>query len=131
MNFVVLGPARTRSSPGSTPGCTARSPGPSISWSSGSQHFLKGEYGPARDVLEQVLSGPRRSRPPACSSPSRSTASGSTRSRLAHAMPIYERGGDREAAKVVALDHAGLKDWTSALAYARRSSWPRRPRSPS
>jgi tetratricopeptide (TPR) repeat protein len=31
-------------------------------------------------------------------------------------MAMFERGGDREAAKVMALDQAGLKDWTSALA---------------
>ncbi len=29
-------------------------------------------------------------------------------------MAVYDRGGDRESAKVMALDHAGLKDWTAA-----------------
>jgi tetratricopeptide (TPR) repeat protein len=36
---------------------------------------------------------------------------------LATIIPLYEATKDREAAKVIALDHAGLKDWTTALVY--------------
>ena len=36
---------------------------------------------------------------------------------LGYALPLYERAPDREAAKVIALDYAALKDWNSALAY--------------
>jgi tetratricopeptide (TPR) repeat protein len=36
---------------------------------------------------------------------------------LATTVPLYEATKDREAAKVIALDHAGLKDWTTALIY--------------
>jgi len=36
---------------------------------------------------------------------------------LVTTVPLYEATKDREAAKVIALDHAGLKDWTTALVY--------------
>jgi tetratricopeptide (TPR) repeat protein len=36
---------------------------------------------------------------------------------LATIIPLYEATKDRETAKVIALDHAGLKDWTAALIY--------------
>jgi len=35
---------------------------------------------------------------------------------LAHAKAVYDRTGDRESAKVMAIDQAGLKDWNAALA---------------
>jgi len=39
---------------------------------------------------------------------------------LGHALPLYERAPDREAAKVIALDYAALKDWNSALTYLEK-----------
>jgi GWxTD domain-containing protein len=36
---------------------------------------------------------------------------------LATIVPLYEATKDREAAKVIALDYTGLKDWTTALLY--------------
>ena len=36
---------------------------------------------------------------------------------LATIVPLYEATKDREAAKVIALDYTGLKDWTTALIY--------------
>lgn len=90
-------------------------PGPEHLLVLGSQHFLKGEYGPARDLFEQVLKG--RDDPAARLLLAKSLYGlGLYKESLAHAMAMSERGGDREAAKVMALDQAGLKDWTSALA---------------
>ena len=37
------------------------------------------------------------------------------RESLEHAKAVHDRGGDRESAKVMALDQAGLKDWAAAL----------------
>jgi GWxTD domain-containing protein len=39
---------------------------------------------------------------------------------LAAVIPAYETAKSREAAKVVAADYAGLKDWASALVYLER-----------
>ena len=36
------------------------------------------------------------------------------------AVAVHERAKDRESAKVIALDHAGLKDWNAALPYLER-----------
>jgi GWxTD domain-containing protein len=36
------------------------------------------------------------------------------------ALPAYDGGKSRDAAKVIAADYAGLKDWTSALIYLER-----------
>ncbi|MEA2004919.1 MAG: GWxTD domain-containing protein [Acidobacteriota bacterium] len=36
------------------------------------------------------------------------------------AIPIYETTGDREVAKILAVDYAGLKDWSSALIYLEK-----------
>lgn len=36
------------------------------------------------------------------------------------AIPIYETTGDREVAKILAVDYAGLKDWSSALTYLEK-----------
>ena len=89
-------------------------PGPEHLLVLGSQHFLKGEYGPARDIFEQVLKG--RDDPAARLLLAKSLYGlGLYKDSLAHATAMYERNGDREAAKVMALDQAGLKDWTSAL----------------
>jgi GWxTD domain-containing protein len=90
-------------------------PGPEHLLVLGSQHFLKGEYGPARDVLTKLLQG--RDDPAARLLLAKSLYGlGLYKESLANATAVYERGGDREAAKVMALDQAGLKDWTSALA---------------
>jgi len=90
-------------------------PGPEHLLVLGSQHFLKGEYGPARDVLTKLLQG--RDDPAARLLLAKSLYGlGLYKESLADATAVYERGGDREAAKVMALGQAGLKDWTSALA---------------
>jgi len=90
-------------------------PGPEHLMVLGSQYFLKGEYAPARDLFERALAG--RDDPTARLMLAKSLYGlGLFQQSLAHATAVLERGGGREAAKVVALDQAGLKDWTSALA---------------
>jgi len=42
------------------------------------------------------------------------------RDSIAAATPVYETRGDREAAKIMALDLAGLKDWAGALVYLEK-----------
>jgi GWxTD domain-containing protein len=39
---------------------------------------------------------------------------------LALALPLYERSPDRETAKVLALDYAGLRNWTAAVGFLER-----------
>ena len=89
-------------------------PGPEHFLTLGSQHFLKGEYGPARDLFERILRG--RDDPAARLLLAKSLYGlGLFQESLDHAAAVFKRSGDREAAKVVALDQAGLKDWTAAL----------------
>ena len=91
-------------------------PGPEHFKVLGSQYFLTGEYGKARDTLERTLMD--RDDPAARLLLSKSLYGlGLFRESLAHAVRLYERAPDREAAKVIALDYAGLKDWNSALTY--------------
>jgi len=85
----------------------------------GSQFFLTGEYGKARDTLERMLKD--RDDPAARLLLSKSLYGlGRYKESLGHAVPLYERAPDREAAKVIALDYAGLKDWGSALSYLEK-----------
>jgi len=91
-------------------------PGPEHFKVLGSQYFLTGEYGKARDTLERTLMD--KDDPTARLLLSKSLYGlGLFRESLAHAVRLYERAPDREAAKVIALDYAGLKDWNSALTY--------------
>jgi tetratricopeptide (TPR) repeat protein len=90
-------------------------PGPEHLMVLGSQYFLKGEYGPARDLFARALAG--RDDPAARLMLAKALYGlGLYKDSLGHATAVFERGGGREAAKVMALDQAGLKDWTSALA---------------
>jgi len=91
-------------------------PGPEHLKVLGSQHFLAGDYERARDTFEKVL----RQRDDADSRLLLAKSLyglGRYKESLGHALPFYERAPDREAAKVIALDYAALKDWSSALAY--------------
>ena len=91
-------------------------PGPEHLKALGSQYFLTGDYGRARDALEKAL---QDKDDPAVRQLLAKTlyGLGLFRESLAQAVPLYERSPDREAAKVIALDYAGLKDWNSALVY--------------
>ena len=94
-------------------------PGPEHLKVLGSQYFLQGEYGKSREVLEKILEN--REDPAARLLLAKALYGlGLFKESLAQAAPLYERGGDREAAKVAALAHAGLKDWSAALPYLER-----------
>jgi GWxTD domain-containing protein len=91
-------------------------PGPEHLRTIGSQFFLKGEYARSLEVLERLLAD--RDDPAARLLLAKSLYGlGRYAEALAQAVPLYERGGDREAAKVAALAHACLKDWNAALTY--------------
>jgi GWxTD domain-containing protein len=84
----------------------------------GSEYLAVGDFSRAKDALEQSLA---------------LKDAGPTRLLLAKALyglkgfkdslamiaPVYEATRDREAAKVMALDYAGLEDWSSALVYLK------------
>ena len=85
----------------------------------GSQYFLAGDYERARDTFEKVL----RQKDDADSRLLLAKSLyglGRYKESLGHALPLYERAPDRETAKVIALDHAGLKDWNAALPYLEK-----------
>lgn len=80
------------------------------------QHFLKGNYQGARKILEEILAS--RDEPESRLLLARTLfALGDYRGSLTAALTVYETNRDREAAKVIALDYARLKDWTSARGY--------------
>ncbi len=82
----------------------------------GSQHFMAGEYADALDLFER--SARMKDDPVTGLYIGKSLfALGRFRESLAELVPRYEAARDRETAKVIALDHAGLKDWVSALIY--------------
>ncbi len=91
-------------------------PGPEHLKVLGSQYFLAGDYERARDSFEKVL----RQRDDADSRLLLAKSLyglGRFKDSLGQALPLHERAPDRETAKVIALDYAGLKDWSSALTY--------------
>jgi GWxTD domain-containing protein len=82
----------------------------------GTQYFLAKEYERAKAVLQQALefkddAGARLLLAKTF------FAIGRFRDSLDQALPLYEKAPDREAAKVIALDYVGLKDWNSSLVY--------------
>jgi GWxTD domain-containing protein len=85
----------------------------------GSEYFLAGDYAKARAAFEAILK--TRDDPDARLLLAKSLFGlGLHKQSLAQAVPVYERTGDRESAKVIALDYAGLKDWNSALTYLEK-----------
>ncbi|MDW7760316.1 MAG: GWxTD domain-containing protein [Acidobacteriota bacterium] len=82
----------------------------------GSQHFLAGNYTEARRFFERALAS---GDDPALRLLLGKTlyALGDYRGSLALTIPVHEANGDREAAKVIALNYAALEEWTEALAY--------------
>jgi GWxTD domain-containing protein len=82
----------------------------------GSQHFMAREYDAALDLFRRSLK--MKDDPVTGLYLGKSLfALGRFRESLAELGPRYEATQDRETAKVIALDHAGLKDWVSALIY--------------
>jgi GWxTD domain-containing protein len=94
-------------------------PGPEHLKTLGAQYFLAGDYGRARGVLERALQA--RDDPAARLLLAKALYGlGRFEDSLKQSLLLYERAPDREAAKVIALDYAGLKDWASSLAYLEK-----------
>lgn len=94
-------------------------PGPEHLKVLGSQHFLAGDYGRARGVLERALHA--KDDPDMRLLLAKSLFGlGLLRESLEQALPLYERFPGRETAKVIALGYAGLTEWDSALAYLEK-----------
>ena len=84
----------------------------------GAQYQAVGEFSKAKEFLERSLAikdaGPTR-----LILAKALYGLKSFKDSLAMIAPVYEATRDREAAKVMALDYAGLEDWSSALVYLK------------
>jgi GWxTD domain-containing protein len=93
-------------------------PGAAHEASLGSQYFAVGDYARAREMLEKSLAlkdaGPTR-----LLLAKTLYAQKAYKDSLAMAAPVHDATRDREAAKIMALDLAGLEDWSSALVYLK------------
>jgi GWxTD domain-containing protein len=94
-------------------------PGPEHLKVLAAQHFLKGEYAGSRAALERALAY-RDDMDARLLLAKALYGLGLYKESLVHAAAVHERAKDRESAKVIALDHAGLKDWNAALPYLER-----------
>jgi GWxTD domain-containing protein len=84
-----------------------------------SQSFLKGNYQQAQELLQNILSS--QDDPETRLLLAKTLfALGSYKDSLNQVIPVYNATGNREAAKVIALDYAKLKDWKSALVYLEK-----------
>jgi GWxTD domain-containing protein len=85
----------------------------------GAESFLAGDYGQAASLLEKALADGDE---PGSRLLLAKSLYGLKRYKdsLAQALHLYERTPDRETAKVIALDYAGLDDWTTAVGYLER-----------
>ena len=90
-------------------------PGPEHLLALGSQYFAKGDYARSREILERSLQA-RDDLAARLLLAKSLYGLGLFKESLAHAKAVYDRTGDRESAKVMAIDQAGLKDWNAALA---------------
>jgi len=89
-------------------------PGPEHLKVLSSQYFLKGDYARSRDISERTLQA--GDDPATRLLLAKSLYGlGLYEESLGHAKAVHDRGGDRESGKVMALDQAGLKDWSAAL----------------
>jgi GWxTD domain-containing protein len=80
------------------------------------QHFIKGNYQEARKILENILAG--QDEPESRLLLARTLFGlGDYRASLSSALRVYEATRNREAAKVIALNYARLKDWPAARTY--------------
>jgi GWxTD domain-containing protein len=89
-------------------------PGPEHLKVLGSQYFLEGDYARSREVLDRALQG-RDDLSARLLLAKSLYGLGLYKESLEQATAVHDRGGDRESAKVMALDQAGLKDWAAAL----------------
>ena len=84
----------------------------------GAQYFAVGDYARAKDMLEKSL-GLKDAGPTLLLLAKTLYAQKAYKDSLALATPLHEATRDLEAAKVMALDLAGLEDWSSALVYLK------------
>jgi len=84
----------------------------------GAQYFSVGDYVRARDMLEKSLAS-KDAGPTRLLLAKTLYGQKAFKDSLALITPIFESTRDREAAKVMALDFAGLEDWSSALIYLK------------
>jgi len=83
------------------------------------QYFLTQDYVRARSILDRILQS--KDDPPSRLLLAKSLYGLSRfKDSLAQAVPLYARSPDRETAKVIALDYAGLAEWESALGYLEK-----------
>jgi GWxTD domain-containing protein len=94
-------------------------PGVEHLYTLGTQYFLKADYTKAKDVLERALA--LKDIPEVRLLLAKSLYGlGLFRESLGLVLDLYERTEDRETGKLIALNHAGLKDWSSALVYLEK-----------
>ena len=80
------------------------------------EHFMARDYEKARGLLDRALKL-KEDAPTRLLLGKALFALNRYQDSLETIIPLYEATKDREAAKVIALDHAGLKDWVTALIY--------------
>jgi len=80
------------------------------------EHFMARDYEKARGLLDRALKL-KEDAPTRLLLGKSLFALNRFQDSLATIIPLYEATKDRETAKVIALDLAGLKDWTTALIY--------------
>jgi tetratricopeptide (TPR) repeat protein len=84
-----------------------------------SQYFMVQKYEKAKSLLEQALK--LRDEPRTRLLLAKSLfALNQYQDSLTLVVPVYQASHNREAAKVIALDYTGLKDWSSALIYLNK-----------
>jgi tetratricopeptide (TPR) repeat protein len=94
-------------------------PDPEYYCTLGSQYFSLRDYPNAKEMFEEAFV--LKDQPSTRLFLGKALyALGDYRESLAAVVPAYEATGDREAAKVIALDYAGLKDWASAVGYLEK-----------
>jgi len=85
----------------------------------GSQYFMTGEYKQAKDSLQKALKMKNEPRIRLLLAKSL-YALGKFQDSLTTVFPVYQAMQEREAAKIIALNYVGLKDWSSALVYLEK-----------
>ncbi len=84
-----------------------------------SQYFMEKKYDQARHFLQQALG--MKDEPKTRLLLSKTLyAQGQYKNSLALIFPVYQATQNREAAKIIAVNYAGLKDWAAALVYLEK-----------
>ena len=85
----------------------------------GTQYFMTREYKQAKDSLQKALKMKNEPRIRLLLAKTL-YALGKFQDSLTTVFPVYQGTQEREAAKIIALNYAGLKDWSSALVYLEK-----------